>query len=104
MLTTEIELTILLEDCQTADYMDGKDCPLCRAVKRVVKDNFYVVIGCMGIILIHDRKPEVMEGWETYQRTILYTTYARDFNFLIVRDAKENFTRKVSLPIEMLKQ
>ena len=48
-------LTILLSDCKEADYCNGYDCPLARALNRVIDPSLQALVGPAGSFMLWER-------------------------------------------------
>ncbi len=95
------ELTILLEDCQNANYWDGNDCPLARAGNRKLNPLYRCIVQSSGIFLIVSK--DVKPGKFDCERDCLFSGATREcFNNITIKEAKADFIVTIDIPPQYL--
>lgn len=80
-------LRVKIEDCKTARYASTSDCPIARALKRILKD------GCSILVGPHD----VWVRYLNYGRITILLNHSK-FNHRIMELAKEDIILTLEIP------
>lgn len=81
-------IRIKVEDCRNCDYHDTKDCPVARAMLRVLKDGYKLMVGGDNMSIWKDSILNSVEG-----------TFKLDkFNCDIMANTKEDIILTVTVP------
>ncbi len=87
------KLTFSLSDLRQAVYQSNTDCPLAKALKRVLKKGYKPFVGACGSFEIESMK----------NRKTLFCSDVNNFDAYVVENAKRQFSRVVEIPSKYLK-